>query len=57
MMKQTIERIWSTGLSLLSPGYLVDRLLDQIEKISPMLLPAPVEMLSCREVPVETRLD
>jgi len=57
MMNQTIERIWSTGLSLLSPGYLVDRLLDQIEKISPTMLPAQVDMLSCQETRVETRLD
>jgi hypothetical protein len=57
MMNQTIERIWSTGLALLSPGYLVDRLLDQIEKVSPMMLPAQVDVLSCQATRVETRLD
>ncbi|WGD53077.1 hypothetical protein QA641_03800 [Bradyrhizobium sp. CB1650] len=57
MMNRTIERMWSTGLSLLSPGYLVDWLLDQIEKMSPMMMPAQVDVLSRRETPVETRFD
>ena len=57
MMNQTIERIWSTGLSLLSPGHLVDWLLDQIEKMSPMMMPAQVDMMSRQEARVETRLD
>jgi hypothetical protein len=57
MMNQTIERIWIAGLALLSPGNLVDRLLDQIEKISPTMLPARVDILSCRETRVEMRLD
>ncbi|MEK9284848.1 MULTISPECIES: hypothetical protein [unclassified Bradyrhizobium] len=57
MVNQIIERMWSTGLSLLSPGYLVDWLLDQIEKLSPMMMPAPIDMPSCQQRRVETRLD
>ncbi|GLR83782.1 hypothetical protein [Bradyrhizobium iriomotense] len=57
MVNQTIERMWSTGLSLLSPGYMIDRLLDQIEKMSPMMLPAPVDMQAYRQRRVETRFD
>ncbi|MGV7218411.1 hypothetical protein [Bradyrhizobium sp. UFLA05-112] len=56
-MNQTIEHIWSTGLSLLSPGHLVDWLLDQIEKISPMMMPAQVDILSYQETRVEARRD
>ncbi|MCP3462607.1 MULTISPECIES: hypothetical protein [unclassified Bradyrhizobium] len=56
-MNQTVERIWSTGLSLLSPGHLVDWLLDQIEKMSPMMMPARIDMMSCQERQVEARLD
>jgi hypothetical protein len=57
MMNQTAERMWGTGLSLLSPSYLVDRLLDQLEKLSTTMMPAQADMLSCREARVETRFD
>ena len=57
MINQTAERIWA-GLLMLSPGYLVDRLLDRLEKLRPVIMPAQARELSHYEIRVEmTRLD
>ena len=57
MMNQITERMWGVRLSILSPTCLIDRLLDRIEELSGVILPAQANGLSCREIPIETRLD
>lgn len=58
MMNQTTERIWAAGLLMLSPGYLIDGLLDRIEKLRAVIMPAQACELSRHEIRVEmTRLD
>jgi hypothetical protein len=57
MLTQMAERVWGADFSVVSPAYLIDRLLDQIEKLSGTLAPAQADNLSCREVYVEARLD
>jgi len=57
MMNHTIARAWSTGSLLLNPGRLIDWLLDQLEDLSLAMVPARVDMRSCREIRVETRFD
>ena len=59
MMNQTMTRMWRTGLLLLNPGRLVDRLLDRLDELSVAMMPAQAEMIpiSCRESPAERRYD
>jgi hypothetical protein len=59
MINQTMTRIWRTGLLLLNPGRLVDRLLDRLEELSVAMMPAQAEMIpiSCWESPTERRFD
>jgi len=57
-MNQTILRVWSTGSLLLNPGRLIDWLLDQLEDLSPAMLPAQAAVRSsCNEMSFETRFD
>jgi hypothetical protein len=58
MIKQTIERVRSASSWSLNPACLIDRLLDQLEKLSVVLaVPAQAAGLSCSEAPIEARLD
>ncbi len=57
MMHQMAERMWSAGLLMLSPGCLIDRLLDRIEDLRGVIVPAQADGLPCREVRIETRFD
>jgi hypothetical protein len=57
MMNETAVRVWGAGLSLLSPTWLIDRLLDAIENLRAVLMPAQAGGLSCREMQFETDLD
>jgi hypothetical protein len=58
MINQTAERIWAAGLLMLSLGYLIDRLLDRIEKLRAVIMPAQACELSRHKIRVEmTRLD
>ena len=59
MINQIMTRMWRTGLLLLNPGRLVDRLLDRLEELSVAMMPAQPEMIpiSCRESPAERRFD
>ena len=56
-MNQTMAYIWSVGSLLLSPGRLIDWLLDQLDDVSLAMVPVRVETRSSREIRVETRLD
>ena len=56
MMISTIARLRSASTWILHPTCLIDRFLEQLEKLSVVLvLPTPGARLSCREVPIETR--
>lgn len=58
MMNQTAVRMWDAGLSTLSPGCLIDRFLDWVEQLGiAMMVPAPADNVSCREIRIETRVD
>jgi hypothetical protein len=57
MINQMAERIRGASLSMLSPGFLIDRFLDQIEKLSGMIVPAQADKLSCEETRIEAFLD
>jgi hypothetical protein len=54
MIKQTIERMRSAGSWILNPTRLIDRLLDQIEKLSAVLaVPAQDAGLSHSEASLD----
>jgi hypothetical protein len=55
MMNTHAIRLWGAALLTLSPGCLIDRFLDWVEDMSAVLLPAHVNTLAVREVPIETR--
>jgi hypothetical protein len=57
MMNETAEGVWGAGLSMLSPTWLIDRLLDAIENLRVELMPAQAAGLSCSEMQFETDLD
>ena len=57
MINQAAERRWGASLSMLSPGFLIDRLLDQIENLRDAILPAQADRLSCEEMRIEAPLD
>jgi hypothetical protein len=58
MIKQTIERVRSASFWLLNPACLIDRFLDQIEKLSAAFaVPAQGAGLSCSEAHIEARFD
>ena len=57
MMNQTVVRMWSAGLAMLSPTRLVDRFLDWLEQVCVPTVPAPAERLACLSTPIERRLD
>lgn len=56
-MNHTMACLWGAGSLLLNPGRLVDLLLDQLEELNRAMLPAPVEMIPCRELRDGTRFD
>jgi hypothetical protein len=57
MINETAERAWGAGLLMLSPTWLIDRLLDTIEELRVVLMPAQVRGLSRDEMRFETNLD
>jgi hypothetical protein len=52
MINQMAERMCGASLSML-----IDRLLDQIEKLSGVIVPAQADRLSCEDTQIEARLD
>jgi hypothetical protein len=50
-------RALDAGRLLLSPGRLVDWLLDRLDKLSAAMMPAQVEMVPCRQAQREKRFD
>ena len=57
MMNEAAERVWGAGLSMLSPAWLIDRLLDAVENLRVVPMPAHAGGLSCNEMQFETDLD
>jgi hypothetical protein len=58
MIKRTIERMRSVSSWILNPTCLIDRFLDQIEKLSAVLaVPVQSAGLSRSEAHIEARLD
>ena len=58
MIKRTIERMRNASSWILKPTCLIDRLLDQIEKLSAVLaVPVQGAGLSRSEAHIEARLD
>jgi hypothetical protein len=55
-MNETAERVWGAGLSRLRPTWLIDRLLDAIENLRIVLMPAQAGGLSGNEMQFETDL-
>ena len=49
------RRSGATTLSVLNPAWLIDRLLDELEKMSIAILPAPARRLPQSEIQIETR--
>lgn len=52
-----MARLWGAGSLLLNPEHLIDWLLDRLEELSAAMMPAPAEMVPCREIRPETRFD
>jgi hypothetical protein len=57
MINQLVERKQSTSSWVLSPGFLIDRFLDNIEKLSSFVLPLKIVDPSYREAEIEARLE
>jgi hypothetical protein len=57
VINQKTERLWSVCLAMLNPASLVDRLLDQIDRLGAMLLPAQADGLACQRIRIERRID
>jgi hypothetical protein len=51
------ERLWVVGSAMLSPARLVDRFLDQIERLGAALMPVQADGLACARIRVESRID
>jgi hypothetical protein len=47
MISQVAECVRGANMSMLSPGFLIDRLLDQIERLSDAMVPAQADGRSC----------
>jgi hypothetical protein len=61
MINQISERLRGAALAMLDPVSMVDRfvdkLLDQVERLSAALMPAPADSLACQRIRIERRID
>jgi hypothetical protein len=57
MINQMAGRFGGASLSMLSPGFLIDRLLDRIEQLSRTIVPAQADKLSREQTRSEARFD
>jgi hypothetical protein len=51
------ERLRGAGLAMLAPASLVDRFLDQIDRLGAVLLPIQADGLACQRVRIDRRID
>jgi hypothetical protein len=57
VINQITERLWSVGQAMLDPAGLVDRFLDQIDRLGAALLPAQADGLACQRIQIDRRID
>ena len=57
MINRITERLRSVGLAMLDPVNLVDRFLDQIERLGAVLVPIAGDGLACQRIRIERRID
>jgi hypothetical protein len=57
MINQMMDHRQGTRSSVLSPSCLIDRLLDQIEKLSGFVVPAKADNPSCTDARIEARVE
>jgi hypothetical protein len=57
VINQISERLCGAGSMMLSPSWLIDRLLDQIDRLGCALMLVEADELSCRRIKVERRFD
>jgi hypothetical protein len=61
MINQISERLRGAALAMLDPVSMVDRfvdkLLDQVERLSAELMPARADSLACQRIRIERRID
>jgi hypothetical protein len=57
VINQITERLWSVGQAMLDPAGLVDRFLDQIDRLGAALLPAQADGLARQRIQIDRRID
>ena len=57
MINQTFARVWRSALSALNPPRLIDSLLDRVEELGAVILPAEDNARPCQLARIEVRLD
>ena len=57
MISEIAERLRGAGLAMLDPASLIDRFLDQIDRLSAVLLPVQAHGLACQRVRIDRRID
>jgi hypothetical protein len=57
MIEQMIARVRDARSWILSPGQLIDRFLDHIDKLNTFVLPGTVDNPAYRHVEVKARLE
>ena len=57
MINQITKRLRDVGLSMLDPVSLVDRFLDQIERLGASLVPIEADGLARQRIRIERRID
>jgi len=57
VINQLSKHLRSLSSAMLSPASLIDRLLDQIDRLGAALMPVQADQLSCQRIRSERRLD
>ena len=57
MINQMTVRLRGVGVAMLDPAGLIDRILDQLERLSGVLFPAQADGLACQRIRIDRRID
>jgi hypothetical protein len=57
VINQIAERLRGVGLAMLDPANLVDRFLDQVERLGGALLPVQADGFACERIRIDRRID
>jgi hypothetical protein len=57
VINQISQCLWSLSSAMLNPARLIDRFLDQIERLGAALMPVQADGLACQRIRIETRID